>query len=120
MAEELKNILAKFQVGEDDLVAVVSPDGLPIESVGGSGIDVDGLCAVASDALRMAEAIGGEISKGDARQTMIEYDGALMTIGALSDDALLVVLSLGDANLGRVRFLAKKYRQELAEGLQAI
>jgi uncharacterized protein len=120
MAQELKDILTRLQVGNDDLAAVVGPDGLPIESVGGRGLDVEAVCAVASDALRMAEAIGGEIGLGEAQQAIVEYDDTMVLIAPLSGEATLVVVSREESSLGRARFMIKRHRPDLASALQAV
>jgi uncharacterized protein len=121
MSSQLKNLLSRFRAIESvELAAVVASDGLLIESVAHPGVDVDAICAVASNGLAMAEALGREIDKGENIQALLEYDHGLVLIEPISNEAMLLLLGGLREELGNLRFLAALYRNELADAVSAI
>ncbi len=121
MSSTLKRLLERFNaLGSIELAAMVATDGLLIESVAEPSIDVDAICAVASNGLAMADALGREIAKGEPIQTMLEYEDGLVLIEPISSDAMLLLLVNTRDDLGYVRFLTAKHREALLEALSAI
>ena len=104
------------------VAAVVSGDGLVIESVqqDGSGEDVDALAAIASNGLLLVEALGRQLAKGAATQTLLEYERGLALIDILSEDTMLLVVSDDRAYLGRIRLLIREQKSGLQELLTAL
>jgi uncharacterized protein len=93
MSSKLRNLLGSFHAVESiELAAVVATDGLLIESIAENGVDVDAICAVASNSLAMAESLGREINKGGSIQTMLEYEQGVVLIEPISSDAMLLLL----------------------------
>lgn len=121
MSSKLRNLLGRFRAVESvELAAVVATDGLLIESVARPGVDVDAICAVASNSLAMAEALGREIAKGGSVQTMLEYEQGLVIIEPISNDAMLLLLANTRDDIGYVRFLVAKHRADMVDALGAI
>ena len=121
MSTKLRNLLGRFRtVASVELAAVVATDGLLIESTASPGVDVDAVCAVASNGLAMAEALGREIDKGGAIQTTLEYEYGLVVIEPISSDAMLLLLANTRDDLGHVRFLVAKHRDDMVDALSAI
>ncbi|NJN16741.1 MAG: roadblock/LC7 domain-containing protein [Oscillochloris sp.] len=121
MSSKLRNLLGRFQMIESvELAAVVATDGLLIESVAMPGVDVDAICAVASNGLAMAEALGREIDKGGSIQTMLEYEQGLVLIEPINAEAMLLLLANTRDDLGYVRFLVTKHREPMIEALSEI
>ncbi|MFV9503656.1 MAG: roadblock/LC7 domain-containing protein [Oscillochloridaceae bacterium umkhey_bin13] len=121
MSRNLKGLLARFNaLSSIELAAVVATDGLLIESVASPDVDVDAICAVASNGLAMAESLGREIAKGNALQTMLEYEDGLVVIEPINNDAMLLLLANARDDLGYVRFLVAKHRDAMADALSAI
>jgi predicted regulator of Ras-like GTPase activity (Roadblock/LC7/MglB family) len=121
MSSKLRSLLSRFRSVESiELAAVVATDGLLIESAARPGVDVDAICAVASNGLAMAESLGREIAKGGAVQTMLEYEEGLVLIEPISSDAMLLLLSTSPDDLGYVRFLVAKHREGMVDALSAI
>jgi predicted regulator of Ras-like GTPase activity (Roadblock/LC7/MglB family) len=121
MSTSLKSLLGRFRAVESiELAAVVATDGLLIESAADPEVDVDAICAVASNGLAMAEALGREIDKGENVQTVLEYDEGLVLIEPISGDAMLLLLVNERDDLGYVRFLVAKHRDDLIDALSAI
>jgi predicted regulator of Ras-like GTPase activity (Roadblock/LC7/MglB family) len=121
MSSKLRSLLGRFRTVESiELAAVVATDGLLIESAARPGVDVDAICAVASNGLAMAESLGREIAKGGAVQTMLEYEQGLVVIEPISGEAMLLLLATAPEDLGYVRFLVAKHREDMAEAISAI
>lgn len=113
----IKDVLNKFKAAGVDLAAVVSTDGMQIESYSRGNVDVDSLCAIATTGLRISEALGHEMAKGEARQTVLEYEGGAVVLEPLNEDAMMLVVSADPNSIGRIRYMSKKYRQELVDAL---
>lgn len=112
--ESLATLLGRLQVaGGVDLVAVVSSDGFLIEAAHDDGMDAEEFAAVATNGLMVAKAIGLEIARGNVEGAIFEYSGGTVVINALDDDLVLILLANPGVNLGRLRLLAKRYRDEL-------
>jgi len=121
MTVEIRALLDGFrEVDGVTLAAVVATDGLLIEGMADPDVDIDAVCAVASNGLVMAEALGREIGKGGGVQTMLEYESGLVILEPLSDDAMVLVVSGHRNNLGRIRFMLKRYHQPLFDAVNAI
>ncbi len=117
----LHELLSRFRVVDGvDLAAVASNDGLLIESAASSHVDAEAICAVAANGLALSEAIGREIKKGGAVQTLLEYDQGLVLIEPLNEDAMLLLLTNGCDQLGRLRFLVRKHQEAFVSALNAI
>jgi uncharacterized protein len=121
VAKTLKELLTEFKkVDGVDLAAIVGSDGLVIESIAKSGVDVDAIGALADNGLAMARALGMQIQKGEPVQTLLEYTHGILVMESLSEDAMIVISSEQVSDLGRVRFLTRHHRHELIEALNAI
>jgi len=113
----IKDVLNKFKAVGVDLAAVVSIDGMQIESYSRGNIDVDSLCAIATTGLRISEALGREMERGNALQTVLEYEGGAIVLEPLNDEAMMLIVSADPNSIGRIRYMSKKYRQELVNAL---
>lgn len=121
MSTPLQALLKHFRVIDGvDLAAVVATDGLLMESSARPGVDAEAICAVAANGLALAEALGREITKGSATQITLEYDSGIVMIEPLTPDAMLLLLTDGRGQLGRLRFLAQKHHQEFVNAIYAI
>jgi len=121
MSNDMKSLLGLFRVLESvELAAVVAHDGLLIESSALPGVDVDAICAVASNGIAMAESLGREIEKGDAAQILLEYEAGVVLLETINHEAMLLLVTNAREELGYMRFLVALHRDELAEALEAI
>ncbi len=121
MTAEIRNLLDNFRsLNNVPLAAVVATDGLLIEGLADPDVDIDAICAVASNGLVMAEALGREIGKGSAVQAVLEYENGLVILEPLGEEAMVLILSGHRDNLGRIRFLLKRYHQPLLDAVSAI
>jgi predicted regulator of Ras-like GTPase activity (Roadblock/LC7/MglB family) len=76
-------------------------------------MDAEEFAAVATNGLMVAKAIGLEIGRGTIDSAIFEYDGGTVVINTLDDDLVLILLANPGVNLGRLRLLARRYREEL-------
>ena len=114
----LKDVLSKFRVVSGvDAAMVVSSDGMQIESFSRGNIDVDEVCAVASTGLQMSEALGGATARGDIRQAVWEYAGGAIVLEPISEDAMFLVVSTDPNSIGKIRYLSKRYKQDIITAL---
>jgi uncharacterized protein len=122
MTAILKSALEKFET-VDGLVmaAVVTSDGIPVESVTKSeDLDVEAVAVVASTAFQMAKAFGGAIGTGDAQGVILEFDEGLAVLTPVGDEAFLVGISKTRSDLGRIRYVAAKHREEIMKALEEL
>lgn len=117
----LADLLDRFRVLQSvELAAIVAHDGLLIESNADPDQNVDAVCAVASNGLAMAEALGREIDKGGTVQTVLEYDEGLVLLEPISSEAMLLLVTNMREELGYIRFLVALHREELLDAVEAI
>lgn len=113
--ESLATLLGRLQVaGGVDLVAVASSDGFLIEAAHDDGMDAEEFAAVATNGLMVAKAIGMELKRGAIDSAIFEYGNGTLLMTTLDEDLILVLLANRGVNLGRLRLLARRYRDELA------
>lgn len=124
MTESLATILERLQTAANvDLAAVVSMDGFLVDSAaaqsGGDTLDAEEFAAVATNGLMVAQALGREIDRGGVDSAILEYERGTVIINALDEEVALVMLAGADVNLGRLRLLARRYRDELVAAANA-
>jgi len=122
---QLQEVLTRFKaINSVDLAVVASSDGMEIASYKRphptNGVDVEHICAIATTGLRISEALGQETERGESRQTILEYESGAILLEPLSGDAMILVVSADPNSIGRIRYLSKKYHQELLDGLNAV
>lgn len=116
MKAELTRILQRLQeANELDLVALISMDGLVIDSASPIEVDVQQIAATACNGLLMARAMGGELGRGLVLQVILEYQNGLLMLVQLDEDLGLAMLGPKDVNLGRMRLVARRYVHEIVE-----
>lgn len=84
---------------------VLSNDGLVTGA--SSGLvreDAEHLAAVSSGLHSLARGSGRHFRAGRARQTMVEFDDALLFVTAAGEGSCLCVLSAADADVGQVAY----------------
>ncbi|MFE7776378.1 roadblock/LC7 domain-containing protein [Streptomyces sp. NPDC057445] len=84
---------------------VLSNDGLVTGA--SSGLvreDAEHLAAVSSGLHSLARGSGRHFRAGKARQTMVEFDDAMLFVTAAGDGSCLCVLSAAEADVGQVAY----------------
>ncbi len=121
MSENLSQTLQNLRdAGGLDLVAVVSSDGLLIDSSQASDLDAESFSAVAASGLLMMDAMGRELNQGTAKQAILEYDHSVAILTPLADEMVLIALARGDSNLGRVRLVLRRGLDDISSAVSAI
>jgi predicted regulator of Ras-like GTPase activity (Roadblock/LC7/MglB family) len=119
--ESLATLLGRLQVaGGVDLAAIVSSDGFLIEAAHNDGLDAEEFAAVATNGLMVAKAIGLEVARGEIDSAIFEYTGGTIIINALDEELVLILLASAGVNLGRLRLIARRYREELIAAASTI
>ena len=98
---------------EVEALALVSVDGLPIESLLPEGMEEDRVAAVGAALLSLGERAAMELEKGTLDQVLIRAekgDAMLMSVG---EEAVLLALMKEGAKLGLTLLTLKKLASEL-------
>ncbi|MEU3216757.1 roadblock/LC7 domain-containing protein [Streptomyces sp. NPDC006971] len=93
------------RIGHIRHALVLSNDGLVTgASTGLTREDAEHLAAVSSGLHSLARGSGRHFRAGRARQTMVEFDEALLFVTAAGEGSCLCVLSAADADVGQVAY----------------
>ncbi len=114
----LKRILQDFLREEGVVMAgVVGKDGFAIEYVSNGDVDIEAVAAMTAATIGTAERAGKEVGRGETNQVIMEYKGGNILIAPLSDEEVVVVVTDGTANLGKIRYEIKKNREKIKSAL---
>ena len=106
-AQDLNWLITNF-VGRVPAVAhaiVVSADGLPLAFSDGFPADrADQLVAVASGLSSLTQGAARVFEAGSVIQTVVEMDGGLLLVMAISNGSSLAVLAASDCDMGLVAY----------------
>ena len=84
---------------------VVSADGLPLAFSAGFPVDrADQLAAVASGLTSLTQGAARVFEAGSVIQTVVEMDGGLLLVMAISNGSSLAVLAASDCDMGLVAY----------------
>ena len=97
-----------------DAVVVVGPDGLPIDSVSGDGVDPDSVAALVPSVIRGMSELGGAGGRGGFSTGVLEFDAGLVVVSVMHADAMLVVLVRPGTNIGPLLFDLRRHRTAIA------
>jgi predicted regulator of Ras-like GTPase activity (Roadblock/LC7/MglB family) len=89
-------------------VVVVGRDGFIIDSAAAGSFNIDEVGAVVSTGMGSSESMGADLGVGDMQQGMLEYDGGIVFMNALGEDAIFVLVARPNINLGMVRLQIKR------------
>ncbi|GAA3387306.1 roadblock/LC7 domain-containing protein [Streptomyces roseoviridis] len=93
------------RVGSIRHALVLSNDGLVTGASSGlEREDAEHLAAVSSGLHSLARGSGRHFKAGRARQTMVEFDEALLFVTAAGEGSCLCVLSAAEADVGQVAY----------------
>jgi predicted regulator of Ras-like GTPase activity (Roadblock/LC7/MglB family) len=120
LREVLQQVLAIKGVTS---AAVVSHEGLVVESVSDGKVDLAFVSGLIASSLASSQVLAGLMGEGELQQAMIEYDKGpiLMTPLQRADEAaseyVVVVTLSSTAFLGRVRFQLRKLLPKVSEAV---
>jgi predicted regulator of Ras-like GTPase activity (Roadblock/LC7/MglB family) len=93
---------------------VLGRDGLVIDSATDAGVDAEGVAARVPSILQFCDELGQAAAKGALRTAIVELDGGLVVLSAMSAEVLLLVLLRADANVGALLYDLRRHRSGLA------
>ncbi|GAA2250416.1 dynein regulation protein LC7 [Streptomyces ruber] len=97
---------------------VLSGDGLVTEaSTGLRREDAEHLAAVASGLHSLAKGSGRHFGAGEVRQTVIEFDDAMLFVTAAGEGSCLCVLSAVQADVGEIGYEMTRLVNQVGEHL---
>ncbi len=97
---------------------VLSGDGLVTEaSTGLRREDAEHLAAVAAGLHSLARGSGRHFGAGDVRQTMIEFDDAMLFVTEAGEGSCLCVLSAAQADVGEIGYQMTRLVNQVGEHL---
>lgn len=117
MSDAGKILEALVSVDGIDAAVCAGRDGFVIEAAASDKTDTDVIGAMVSTGVGAAESVGRELSVGILSQAMMEYDGGVVVMAAIGEDAVLAVLAATNASLGNVRLQVRKKTPELVKAL---
>jgi predicted regulator of Ras-like GTPase activity (Roadblock/LC7/MglB family) len=116
MAEsKVKRLLSKTTSATPDIeaLALVSTDGLPIETLLPTGMEEDRVAAMGAALLSLGERAAEELDRGKMEQVLVRAENGDVILTAVGEDALLLSLMKKDAKLGMIFITLKKLTGEL-------
>lgn len=118
----IKDVLNKFRaISSIDIAAVISNDSdMQIESFSRGTLDVDEVCALASTGMRMSEALGGATARGVTRQAVLQYASGVIVLEPISQDLTMMVVSTDPNSVGKIRYLSRRYREDLINAVENV
>ncbi len=116
---DLKQMLSRFlAIPGVRQALLVGRDGLLIDGMTREGKeDMEAVGAITTTGFCAAESLEKEIARGSLVGVIMEYEHGLISVEALGDFALIVILLENAASIGRVRHLVKTSRGEFLEAL---
>ncbi|RME36791.1 MAG: DUF4388 domain-containing protein [Deltaproteobacteria bacterium] len=117
--KSLKELLNELiHVDGINTAVLVGRDGFVIEGLVSSGrLDAEAIGAVISTGIGSSEVMGRELQVGQLEQTMVEYDGGIVVVNLVGDNAILAVVADLKTPLGNVRYQVKKRLPQIIEAL---
>ena len=115
MVDILNEMLARLRSENDLQFAAISADGMLVAGDSEDGIDAEGICATAGDGYLVMTALGVELGRGESQMMTVEYSNGTVMIAPLDYGAVLVMLTNGTANLGRLRLASRRFQAQYLE-----
>jgi predicted regulator of Ras-like GTPase activity (Roadblock/LC7/MglB family) len=111
----INEMLARLRSENDLQFAAISADGMLVAGDSEDGIDAEGICATAGDGYLVMTALGVELGRGESQMMTVEYSNGTVMIAPLDYGAVLVMLTNGTANLGRLRLASRRFQAQYLE-----
>ncbi|HEX9632736.1 MAG TPA: roadblock/LC7 domain-containing protein [Gemmatimonadales bacterium] len=94
---------------------VLGRDGLPIDSASTNGLDSDNVAAVVPALVSACAGVGDAVGCGAFDTGVVEYEGGLALITAVTPDALLALIIDPRINVGSLLFEIRRHRPAIAK-----
>jgi predicted regulator of Ras-like GTPase activity (Roadblock/LC7/MglB family) len=97
-----------------DATVVLGRDGLLIDSQVAPGVDAESIAARIPPIVGPADEFGQAAERGDLVTAVLEYAGGIAIVSVLSADAILLVLTTQDANVGQLLYELRRNHGHIA------
>ncbi len=97
-----------------DAVIILGRDGLPIDSSVADGMDAEGLSALVPSIVIACNRLGSNAGRGEFVNSLVEYDGGLVLISAITAETLLAIFVPAGTNVGSLLYELKRHRTAIA------
>lgn len=97
-----------------EAVAILTRDGLVIDSSTADGIDADGLAALVPAVVTACRQLGDASGRGAFGTTVVEFANGLALVTELSGDALLAMVFKPGARIGGLLYELRRYSASIA------
>jgi uncharacterized protein len=115
---ELKEILESFtKIKGVNAAIVMKQEGEIIESANSSNVDLAPVAKLALDSFCLAKEVGQELDRETILQSIIEHESGMITTEILEKNAILVIVAASKANLGMIRFEARKNKKAIEDAI---
>jgi predicted regulator of Ras-like GTPase activity (Roadblock/LC7/MglB family) len=115
----LKGVLAELNGSGPDIEgsAIVSSDGLMMESLLPTQADEDRVAAMCAAVLAMGQRAAGEFARGEVEQVLIKGSNGYVVLTSAGKEAVLAVLAKGQAKLGMIFLEIRKAAERIEAAL---
>jgi len=96
-------------------VIVLGRDGLPIDALSRNGLDSDGVAALIPALVTACGSLGAAAACGPFDSGVVEFEGGMAMVTAVTPDTLLAVLVRPDTNIGALLYEIRKHRPAIAK-----
>lgn len=93
---------------------VLGRDGLLIDGQAVRSIDPEGVAAHIPSIINAADELGAAAARGGVMTAVLEHAAGMAIVSVLSDDAVLLVLLRGGADVGALLYELRRHRGNLA------
>jgi predicted regulator of Ras-like GTPase activity (Roadblock/LC7/MglB family) len=97
-----------------DATVVLGRDGLLIDSQVAPGVDAESIAARIPPIVGPADEFGQAAGRGELVTAVLEYAGGIAIVSVLSADAILLVLTTQDANVGQLLYELRRNHGHIA------
>jgi len=94
---------------------VLGRDGLPIDAASHNGLDSDGVAAVVPALVAACTGIGNAAACGAFDSGVVEFEGGMAVVTAVTPDTLLALVVRPQTNVGSLLFEIRKHRPAIAK-----
>jgi predicted regulator of Ras-like GTPase activity (Roadblock/LC7/MglB family) len=96
-------------------VIVLGHDGLPIDSHSRNGLDPEGVAAVVPALVTACGSIGAAAACGAFDSGVVEFDGGMALVTAVTPETLLAIVVDLETNIGPLLYEIRKHRPAIAK-----
>jgi hypothetical protein len=107
--DRLKELLKDFVVTDGIIAAIVATeDGFLVEGEAEAKLDTETISAAISSLNGALQLVGEEISQGNLKSALVEFETGSISIAPVGKEAILALVADKSATIGRVRLLLKR------------